>query len=226
MSNTVIYGLFCPVAGAIRYVGKSSEVKKRFLMHLYSAHYENSHKARWLKTLADKGLKPSLVILQEVKLHESWQAIEREWIAKALEDGWPITNLSAGGDGMSPLDEAARAMKFMQMGRAETRKRMSDSAKARWADPVKRARGLEGLANEERRKRQSESAKKRSTPEYKKMMSEKSKAAWADPSKRAAIVGGITEESRAKIGEGARKMWASASEEKKFRMLSNLESSE
>jgi len=35
--KTVIYGLFCPLAGAIRYIGKSCEPEKRLYAHIYAA---------------------------------------------------------------------------------------------------------------------------------------------------------------------------------------------
>lgn len=218
--KTVIYGLFCPLAGAIRYVGKSSEVHKRFKAHLYSANPSGkTHRQRWVAQVLAAGLKPSLVILEEVDASD-WQEAERRWITQGLAQGWPLTNLSAGGDGASPLDESARAMKKKQMSSPEARANMSAAAKARWADSEKRSVALAAAQNEERRMRQSEQARKRATPEYRAMMSARSKAAWADKEKRGRIMGGITEETRRAVSDAARRMWEDG--EKREKMLANL----
>lgn len=222
--KAVIYGLFCPLAGAIRYIGKSSEVEKRFKAHLYAASATGkTHRQRWMAQVIAAGLKPALVVLEEVNEAE-WQVAERRWIAQALEQGWPLTNTSSGGDGMSPLNAAASALKKAQMSNPETRARMSASAKARWADPEKRAKALEAARNEKRRAQLSESAKARATPEYRAASAERTRAMWADPERRARIEAGITPEVRAKVSKAAARMWAEAGDDKKERMLSNLSS--
>lgn len=218
---TVIYGLKCPDAGLIRYIGKSDQVHKRLYSHVYSANrLGRTHKQRWIAGLLTKRLRPELVILQELASGECWEVAERRWIAYAIESGWPLTNEAAGGEGSSPLGECARAKRFEAMGRPEVRQRMSLSAKARWADEEKRERGLAGLKSDARRKAQSESAKKRATPEYRAMMSARSKAAWADADKRSRILSGITPEVKKKVSEAAKLMWKTT--DKSEVMLANL----
>jgi hypothetical protein len=170
----------------------------------------------------EAGFKPSLVILEEVGDHETWQQAEKRWISKALDQGWPLTNTSSGGDGSSPLNEAEKALKKAYMSSEETRRKMSESAKARWADPEKRARGVAGLSSPERRKVGSDEAKKRATPEYRAMMSEKTRSMWADPERRAVIVAGITDETRAAVSAAASRMWNESDDEKRAKMLANL----
>lgn len=221
--SIVIYGLFCPVAGAIRYIGKSEQVSKRFYAHIYSAsHSGKTYKQRWIASLLTKRLRPELVILQELKNGDCWKSSEKRWIAYAASMDWPLTNHANGGDGSSPLDDRARAIKLEAMGRPEVRRRMSRSAKARWADQEKRERGLAGLKSDARRKKQSESAKKRSTPEYRAMMSAKSKAAWNDAEKRSRILSGITPEVKKKVSEAAKRMWKTT--DRPEVMLANLRS--
>lgn len=221
--TTIIYGLRCPELGKIRYVGKSSQAPKRLKSHIYSAsRFGRTHKHRWIANLLAKGLRPELVILEELKEADCWASAERRWIALAVSEGWPLTNLTAGGEGASPLGDAAKARRFESMRRPETRKRMSESAKARWADKEKRAKGLAGLQSEERRKALSSSAKKRSTPEYRAMMSSKSRAAWADTEKKSRILSGITPEVKKKVSEAAQRMWKTTN--RPDVMLANLRS--
>lgn len=216
----LIYGLFCPLAGAVRYIGKTCEPEKRLYAHIYAARADGTWKDRWIAKVLAAGLKPSMVILEEVPEGARWQDAESRWIATALADGWPITNTAAGGNGSSPLNEAARALKFARMADPETRRRMSESAKARWADKEKRARALAGVQG---RQGASEKAKARATPEYRAMMSERSKAAWANPEKRARIVSGITEEVRATVSQAAKRMWRESTPDKREQMLANLQ---
>lgn len=215
----VIYGLFCPIVGAVRYIGKSCQPQKRMYAHIYAASPTGTWKDRWIAKLLSDGLKPSMVILEELADGVRWQDAESRWIAIALAKGWPITNTAAGGNGSSPLNEAARALKFARMADPETRRKMSESAKARWQDKEKRGRAIAGLQN---RDGVSEKAKTRATPEYRAMMSARSKAAWASPERRARIISGITEETKAAVAESAKRMWATANAEKKARMLGNL----
>lgn len=222
--KTVIYGLFCPLEGAVRYIGKSSEVEKRFKAHLYAANSAGrTHKQRWIAKVLAAGLQPSLVILEQVS-GEPWQDCERRWIAKALADGWPLTNVAKGGEGSSPLTEAERAKKIQRLRDPETRRRMSESAKARWADPDKRAKAEAALKSDERRRIGRDRAIARATPEYREMMAAKSRAAWADPSKRERIVSGITDQTREAVSAAAKRMWAESGREKSSRMLANLRS--
>ena len=218
--KTVIYGLFCPMAGAIRYIGKSSEVQKRFKAHLYAASSSGrTHRQRWMAKVLAAGLKPSLVILEEVDSGD-WKEAERRWIAQALEQGWPLTNITSGGDGASPLNEAARALKKAQMSKPETRARMSAAAKARWADPQKRAKATASIQSPEAREKYRQVAIARSTDEYRAAASARMKAVWSDPEKRAKIVAGITDETRASVSAAASRMWADS--DKREKMLSNL----
>lgn len=218
--KTVIYGLHCPLGGCIRYIGKSSQPEKRLYSHIYSANSSGSHKERWIAKILAIGLKPTLVVLEELGDGEEWPDAERRWIQKGVELGWRLTNTAEGGRGASPLDEAARARRKEQMSRPEGRLRMSQSAKDRWADADKRAVALAAIQSEERRKQLSEQAKRRATPEYRAMMSARSKAAWADKEKRSRIVAGITEDTRRAVSEAARRMWKST--ENKDKMLANL----
>lgn len=127
-----IYGLFCPVAQTIRYVGKSSNPQKRLNGHVCGAlrGYYDHHTARWLRALHQDGHRPEIVILHEVVPSESWQEIERAFIASAADRGWNLTNSTAGGEGLDYLDPKDDA---------RYRANLSRSLKQVWSSPERRA---------------------------------------------------------------------------------------
>jgi len=90
-----IYGLRDPRDELIYYVGKSDRPQQRKREHL-RCRDSNAAKIAWLNDLAQVGLEPELVILQEV-LQGEWRETERYWITKGCEDGWPLTNIADGG---------------------------------------------------------------------------------------------------------------------------------
>lgn len=197
-----IYGLRCPLAEQIRYIGKSDDPTRRLCHHIGLAPKERTHKACWLRKLQRLGLKPEMIILREVEEGGDWAQAERDAIAEGRKAGWPLTNMTKGGDGAA-LTPEARKIKTEIMGRPETRAKMSAAAKARWSDPEKRAAGAAANKNENQRA----GCRRRATPEYRAMMAAKSKAAWSDPAKRARIVAGITPEVRAKVSAASKAMW-------------------
>jgi hypothetical protein len=136
-----IYGLFCPVAQQIRYVGKAADLRVRLIGHLYSAGKPRTHRDHWLAKLKRSGLRPEVHVLRELPDGADWAVVEREEIAKGFAAGWPLTNLTRGGEGAVDNEEGRRRRKE-RMSAPETRRRLSASAKARWADPVKGAQGM------------------------------------------------------------------------------------
>lgn len=99
MRPTYIYGLRDPRDGLIHYVGKSNAPKIR-LEHHMKCEGANRRKVSWLADLKDVGLSPSMDILECVMLSE-WKEAECRWIAHGRAQGWPLTNISAGGGGMT-----------------------------------------------------------------------------------------------------------------------------
>lgn len=150
-----IYGLVCPTAGVVRYIGKSIDPEKRLRAHIMAAaRFDyNHHAARWLRKLHRANLSPILKILGEVAEGQSWQELERKHIAGALASGARLTNSTAGGEGLDYLDPADRARYIANLSaslkklwstpekRLEARQR---SIKA-WADPEVTARRLASM---------------------------------------------------------------------------------
>jgi hypothetical protein len=92
-----IYGLKDPHDGLIHYVGKSNQPEMRLQDHLANK-VTNKDRVCWIQGLMADGQEPVLVILDKV-LHEDWRVAEIYWIARGWEEGWPLTNIHAGGNG-------------------------------------------------------------------------------------------------------------------------------
>ena len=98
-----IYGLICPEKQCVRYVGKSINPSARLKVHTSRAEYDNKrklHRRNWIKSLALKGLIPTLTIL-EITDSNSWEVREIYWISKLRKDGHALTNMAKGGAGGS-----------------------------------------------------------------------------------------------------------------------------
>lgn len=94
----LIYGLVDPRTLLIRYVGSSTTGLSRPNAHRTPREQRRpSYKTSWVKSLLDAGLDYTVVVLEvrPVDLHAS----ERFWIAYGRACGWPLTNLTAGGEG-------------------------------------------------------------------------------------------------------------------------------
>jgi len=128
----LIYGLRDPRTSEIRYVGKSTSGLRRPKQHTapLTLSEDRTHKGRWLRKLQRLGLKPEIVVLQEVLDVTDLAQAEKFWIAigrAAL--GSRFTNLTEGGDGTlgwKPTEE--------------TKKNISANVKEAYKNPGSRAR--------------------------------------------------------------------------------------
>lgn len=94
-----IYGLWDPRDGRLRYIGKTVNPRARFYRHLVD--YDRgkiTHCSTWVKGILQSGNKPMMEILEEVT-PETWQEIERDWIAQARTYGLDLVNMVSGGSG-------------------------------------------------------------------------------------------------------------------------------
>jgi len=116
----LIYVMFDPRTGQMRYVGKSCSGLKRPLSEQPRSvrGFERGHKSNWLNQLASLGLKPGIEVLQEVSDPMNLPKAERRWIAYFREMGCPLTNLTDGGEGA-----------WGRLNSAETKLKMSASAR-------------------------------------------------------------------------------------------------
>lgn len=98
MKTTFIYGLKDPVTNIIRYIGKTNNLKQRLKAHLNPARYKPTHKFNWIKKLREKGLKPTIEIIEEVDI-KVWHEKEKYWILFYKNNN--LVNCKEGGEGLT-----------------------------------------------------------------------------------------------------------------------------
>lgn len=93
-----IYALRDPFTLKIRYIGQTSNLRRRYWQHLKAGKLcqPDTYIYRWISNLLSKNEIPQLIILEEVE-DEFWEQAEISWIEYALWIGWPITNTAPGG---------------------------------------------------------------------------------------------------------------------------------
>lgn len=100
MKPTHIYALVDPRTGFVRYVGKTIKtIAERLATHICLARRTHTHSARWICGILDAGLKPEAIHIETVT--DDWREAEQYWIAQFRSFGFPLTNHTSGGDGLS-----------------------------------------------------------------------------------------------------------------------------
>lgn len=103
-----IYALIDPRTNEIRYVGKSSNVRKRLVSHIYKArHTPLENKSKWINDVIDNNLFPIVRIL-ETCFGESWRQAEIYWIDSLRKSCCNLLNLDSGGGGFHDIRELTR----------------------------------------------------------------------------------------------------------------------
>lgn len=124
--QNLVYGLVDPRTRLVRYIGLSTYGMKRPLRHKAQVKAgEQSRKANWIRNLWQAGADYEVVTLETASSRQVLVDAERWWIAYGRGCGWPLTNLTDGGEGC--------------LGRtysAETLAKMSASAKGRKPSPL------------------------------------------------------------------------------------------
>lgn len=96
-----IYALICPRIGQVRYVGKTNDIKERFLAHLCGYKSDDSHaKKNWIKKLLKENLLPVLSILEYCN-EANWIEKEKYWIKTLRAKNYPLLNIASGGQTIS-----------------------------------------------------------------------------------------------------------------------------
>ena len=90
-----IYGLRCPKTDQIRYVGKSINPRVRYSRHITEK--SDYHRNRWINKLKSEGLKPELVVIDEV-YDKNWKEAEINYIRLFKSFGADLVNKTSGGD--------------------------------------------------------------------------------------------------------------------------------
>jgi len=103
---TYIYILSDPDTNEIRYVGKTTNIKRRYNQHKNNIK-SNTHKENWIKKLIESGKLPILTVIDEVN-SEDWQFWEIYWISQIKTWGFKLTNGNDGGYGGICSEETKR----------------------------------------------------------------------------------------------------------------------
>lgn len=130
-----IYALCDPETQEVRYIGKTVSLDLRMKNHRNDK--THTRKARWLRSLAAKGLEPEVTLLADVPDAE-WQEAEQYWIAHFRKLGADLTNHTDGGEGLHNPNQ-------------ETRTRISQIRKAMFQEPQYRERFSRWVQSPERR---------------------------------------------------------------------------
>lgn len=204
-----IYALVCPSTKAIRYIGKTKNLKSRLSAHIAKAEgfHTNNHCANWIRSILDVGLNPEMLVICGVPDDGDWQQVESRVIAQYRSMGHDLTNLTSGGDGFhdmpseivakrvvsrrKTLSDPVRRAAFVKATSAsrnnpEVRKKQSDARKARWADPIKRSAMIDEMNTPQAIARRSmASIQTHANPEYAAKHAAKSKEIWNRPERKA-----------------------------------------
>lgn len=98
MKNVYIYALIDPRNNQVRYIGKANNPEDRYKNHYNSARDKDTHKRNWINNIRKDGLRPELLILDEVPI-DNWQYWERFYISLYKTYGFNLVNYTDGGDG-------------------------------------------------------------------------------------------------------------------------------
>lgn len=94
--KTYIYTLSCPITKEVRYVGKTTNIKRRQYQHFnkkIAKSIANRHLGSWILNLLNDNKKPIFTIIEEV--YENWSEREIYWITQYDN----LCNLTKGGEG-------------------------------------------------------------------------------------------------------------------------------
>jgi len=121
----IIYGLFDPRDGELRYIGKSEAgLKRRLAEHLMPSYLATpSHKNSWIKGLLAEGVQPVGVVLQRLSTSAELCDAERYWITFFRAQGCRLTNMTDGGEGFGkrPVSAETRAkMRAAKLGKKQS----------------------------------------------------------------------------------------------------------
>src|SRR5690349_9842599 len=87
-SKYLVYGLVDPRNHMVRYIGQSSRGMKRPRAHRSKPQSDQTHCARWVRSLHGQGLDFEIVVL-ECCTEETLDDAECWWIAYGRCSGWP-----------------------------------------------------------------------------------------------------------------------------------------
>lgn len=107
-----IYLLIDPITKECRYVGKAKDPHKRYVRHIWEAKKPGRKKYlySWVRSLLNKGKKPTQIIIDTVQDWKYWEAFYIEYYKYI---GCNLTNLCEGGQGPSGFTHTEKWKKKM-----------------------------------------------------------------------------------------------------------------
>jgi len=124
-SATLVYALLDPRDGRLRYIGKTTEPRRRFLFH-YRAD-TRGHCKKWEALLLRLGLRPIPVPIEWVEDAHWGAEREKEWIRRARAVGCSLVNATDGGEGtfgFVPTADTRAKMSAAKLGKTSWNKGM------------------------------------------------------------------------------------------------------
>lgn len=122
-----IYGLKDPRDYQIKYIGKASDINKRYKQHIENYTNKKSLKSSWVLSLLRSGLLPILEIV-EICDESKWQEREQYWIKYYKELGFDLKNMTNGGDGNTGLkmtDASKEKIRFANLGKKSSKEKIA-----------------------------------------------------------------------------------------------------
>jgi predicted transcriptional regulator len=139
MTYGIVYGLYDPRDGALRYVGQTTlSLERRLSSHLSPANLKrNCHSACWLRSLVRRGVKPVISVFGAADSREDLDALEITTISESRARGCRLTNFTPGGcspSGYRLSDDTRAKMARARKGHAvspETRAKIASARRGR-----------------------------------------------------------------------------------------------
>ncbi len=97
METVFIYILIDPTTNQIRYVGKTTDIKRRIRRHINERFIHNSYKDRWIRKLIDNDYLPEIEVVDIIP-KKNWVYWEQFYISYFKFLGSNLTNGTLGGD--------------------------------------------------------------------------------------------------------------------------------
>lgn len=95
-----IYALSDPFTDEIRYIGKTTNTKKRLNKHINNAKRKTKpHRLAWINSLLKRNTHPKIEVIDEVNVNE-WEFWETYWIHQFKTWGLNLLNETDGGEGI------------------------------------------------------------------------------------------------------------------------------
>lgn len=104
--RSCIYVLCDPSSGAVRYVGQTTDAKRREWLHCSPTNNRGNRRVNsWIRRLLASGTKPVFVAIEDTNDRD---VRERHWIAHYRANGAELLNMNDGGSDNSAMQKAER----------------------------------------------------------------------------------------------------------------------